>query len=394
MRKIVNQQGVNLCFAYFMTYAAGAAWFPLFTLFLQKSGLSGTESGITVSLIFVAMFVALPFWGLGADRWSRKKALIAAIISSSFSLLFYLLGNGFLFFFFWTLFFAVVFNPIPPLLDSLALDYTEDSKSVSFGHLRMFGSLGWLVAAPIVGYFIQENNIRLIFPVAALLYASNILFIWRMPERRKDPAAIKLSWVNLRHILGESRMIVFLLIILLVSVVSFCIQTFLAVYLDDMNASPQLIGWAFSIEGMSEIPFYFISAWLIRKAGLRKVFLFTLIVTAVRMFLYSVIHDPHDVLILELTHGISYALFFVTMVETANSLIPSAWRATGQSLIWASYNGLGALIGNALAGFLIDVYSVHRMFFINAVLLSVIVVFALIFFVTGKRNKVERVSCN
>lgn len=389
MEKIFKRQGINLTFTYLMTYAAGAAWFPLFTLFLQKSGLTGTQSGIVVSLVFVAMFVALPFFGIGADKWGRKKTLIVSVVVSSLSLCFFLLGHSILFFFMWTLFFSVVFNPIPPLIDSLALDYIEDHKILSFGHLRMFGSLGWLIAAPIVGHLIQENNIRLIFPLAAVLYAITILFIWQIPESRKVAGSLTLNWQNLKSILARSQIIAFLVIIFMVSVASFCIQTFLAVYLDELNASPRLTGWAFSFEGMSEIPFYFISAWLIKKIGLKKVFVLTLVVTAVRMFLYSVIHDPQTVLVVEFSHGISYALFFVTMVETANSLIPSEWRATGQSLMWASYSGLGALTGNALAGYLIDRFSVHRMFFIQAVFLSIVIVFALFFFAANRNNEIN-----
>lgn len=386
MKKQIESQGINLGLTYFMTYAAGAAWFPLFTLFLQKEGLSGTESGIIISIIFVAMFIALPFWGIGADKWGRKKTLIIALVASSASLLFYLLGNNFMFFFCWTIFFAIVFNPIPPLIDSLALDYIEKNKVISFGHLRMFGSLGWLIAAPIVGYFIQENNIRLIFPVAAVLYFINIVFIYRIPSQKRDETGLELNWKNLQPILKNPQLLTFLFIILLVAITSFCIQTFLAVYLDNLKASPQLIGWAFSFDGMSEVPFYFISAWLIRKIGLKKVFILTLVVTCVRMFLYSVIHDPKLVLIVEFTHGISFALYFVTMVETVNSLVPANWRATGQSLMWASYNGLGALLGNALTGFLIDTYSVHRMFLINAVALLVVTVFTSMFFVVNKKK--------
>ncbi len=49
--------------------------------------------------------------------------------------------------------------------------------------------------------------------------------------------------------------------------------------------------------------------------------------------------------------------------------------------MWASYQGLGALMGNALSGFLIDQYSVQQMFFYNAIGLSVICLFTLVYFV-------------
>ncbi len=270
MNKYFNSQSASLGAIYFVTYAAGAAWFPLFTLFLEKSGLTSTQAGIIISILFVAMFVALPFWGISADRWGRKKTLIIAVLVSVVSMLGFLLGNTFLFFFGWMIFFAIVFNPIPPLIDSLALDYVEQQQAISYGHLRMIGSLGWLIAAPIVGHFIEGNNINLIFPVAAGLYFLNILFIFKVKPLQSKQTGLELNWVNLGPVLRNPQLLTFLLIILLVAVTSFCIQTFLSVYLDRLHASPSLIGWAFSVEGMSEIPFYFISAWLIKKVRLAK----------------------------------------------------------------------------------------------------------------------------
>lgn len=372
---------------YVLTYAGGAAWFPLFTLFLEREGLSSTQSGLVVTLLFVAMFVALPFWGIGADKWGRKKTLVISIIVSSVSLLGFLLGNTFVFFMGWMIFFAVVFNPVPPLIDSLALDYIEGQKAISFGHLRMLGSLGWLIAAPIVGYFVETNSLNIIFPIAAFLYFINIFFIYSIKSEQSTSTGLELNLRNLGPVLKNKELIQFLVIILFVAITSFCIQTFLGVYLDDMNASTSLIGWAFSFEGMSELPFYFISAWLIKKIGLRRVFLFAMGITALRMFLYSIIHNPKYVLMVEFTHGISFALFFVTMVETINKLVPSNWRATGQSLMWASYNGLGALLGNAFAGYMIDRFSVHRMFLYNALALSIVSVFTYFFFVRGSIEK-------
>ncbi len=388
MGSYLNSQSVNIGMVYLLTYAAGAAWFPLFTLFLEKEGLSSTQSGLVVTILFVAMFVALPFWGFGADKWGRKKTLMISIIISSISLIGFLLGNTFVFFASWMAFFAIVFNPVPPLIDSLALDYIEGQKKISYGHLRMLGSLGWLIAAPIVGYFIENNELKLIFPIAAVLYFLNIVFVYRIKSVQSNVTGLELNLRNLGPVLKNGELIRFLIIILFVAITSFCIQTFLGVYLDDMNASTSLIGWAFSFEGMSEIPFYFISAWLIKKFGLRKVFLFTMTVTALRMYLYSIIHDPKFVLFVEFTHGISFALFFVTMVETMNRLVPSEWRATGQSLMWASYNGLGALLGNAIAGFLIDKFSVHNMFFYNAVALAIISILTYFFFVRSKPKQV------
>lgn len=364
--------------SYFLTYAAGAAWFPLFTLFLEKRGLTGTQAGLVISVIFVAMFVALPFWGIGADKWGRKVTLIVSATISSISLFGFILGNTFVFFFGWTLFFAIVFNPVPMLLDSLTLDHTERSKRVSYGQLRMFGSLGWLIAAPIVGHFLEGDQISRMFPIAAVLYLGSIVPIFFLKSESSKSTGLELNLRNLAPVLKNPGLVTFLVMIFFIAVTSFCIQTFLAVYFDNLNASSTLIGWAFSFDGIGELPFYFVSAFLIQKFGLKRIFIVTIVVTAVRMYLYAFIHDPRLALLVEFSHGISFALYFVAMVESVNRLVPSEWRATGQSLMWASYSGLGAIVGNTLSGRLKDLTSVHEMFLWNAIALTVVILVAVI----------------
>jgi MFS family permease len=91
----------------------------------------------------------------------------------------------------------------------------------------------------------------------------------------------------------------------------------------------------------------------------------------------------------EVTHGISFALFFVTIVEYVNYLVPSEWRATGQSLLWAFYYGIGAIVGNIWAGFLIDKYSAQSMFRVNGILLIVVLLIAAFVLLPRKEKKIS-----
>ena len=52
-------------------------------------------------------------------------------------------------------------------------------------------------------------------------------------------------------------------------------------------------------------------------------------------------------------------------MDYVNRLVPSEWRATGQSLLVMAYFGLGSILGNAWTGWLYDRYGVQRMFLIN-----------------------------
>jgi PPP family 3-phenylpropionic acid transporter len=72
-------------------------------------------------------------------------------------------------------------------------------------------------------------------------------------------------------------------------------------------------------------------------------------------------------------HGISWSLFWVVCVEYVNKLVREEWRATGQSLLYASYYGLGIIIGNFWTGYLADTHMrVSEIFLLNAGIVALV----------------------
>ena len=49
-----------------------------------------------------------------------------------------------------------------------------------------------------------------------------------------------------------------------------------------------------------------------------------------------------------------------------NNLVRDEWRVTGQSLLYAAYYGIGAIVGNFWTGYLQDELKVAEIFFLNA----------------------------
>jgi PPP family 3-phenylpropionic acid transporter len=115
--------------------------------------------------------------------------------------------------------------------------------------------------------------------------------------------------------------------------------------------------------------------------------LITVFVTAIRLFLYSVVKDPRAAIMIELLHGVSWSLFWVVCVEAVNRLVHEDWRATGQSLLYASYFGLGAIAGNYWTGYLYNSkMRVSEIFLLNA---GIVAIVGLLMWIFLKRRKLE-----
>jgi PPP family 3-phenylpropionic acid transporter len=128
------------------------------------------------------------------------------------------------------------------------------------------------------------------------------------------------------------------------------------------------------------LPLFYFSAKIIGRLGIKTTLVITVFATAIRMFLYSMIKNPHAAIFIEVLHGISWSLFWVVCVEYVNILVKENWRATGQSLLYAAYFGAGAIAGNFWTGYLYDMkMKIAAIFLLNAGIVSVVGFLMIIF---------------
>jgi len=360
-----------------MYCASLAAWQPLLAVYFNEVGISGLRIGIIMSIAPIMVFLVQPMWGVVADRWGRRRTLLFTMFLASFAILGYVWNGGFWFFFLWTVVVAFATNPIGTLLDSTILDYVKEKQDSSYGRFRMWGAIGWMVSAPIVGSIITGRSIRLIFPISMAV----MLLGWLTGFLGRDKSTIKgaieeASWANLSGVLRNWRLIIFLAIAFFNGVGTAPIWSFYGVYLKDIGASRQLMGFAFGLDAAIELPFYFFSNVFVKRFGARRVLTFSILMFAIRLFLYSFISTPLLAVSVELMHGLTFSLFVVSAVEYVNELVPPAWRATGQSLYAAACFGAGTLAGNTFAGYLYDQMPLQQVYRFSGWLLLIVTVVA------------------
>ncbi|MNF98111.1 galactoside permease [compost metagenome] len=155
----------------------------------------------------------------------------------------------------------------------------------------------------------------------------------------------------------------------------------------ELGASSTTVGLGLSFQGLCELPFFYFSSKIIQKIGFKSTLLLTIAATIVRLFLYSFIKNPYLAIPIELLHGLSWSLFWVVCVEYTNALVPENWRATGQSLLYAAYFGVGTIMGNFLVGYFQELkYTISETFAISGT--SVIMVFVIAWlFLKDKRKQ-------
>lgn len=375
LKSTINQ-GIVLRVIFFVASSGFATWSIFFNIYLKESiGFSNSQIGVISGILPFATLFILPIWGILADKYRRKTMFLLALFMSMILINAILLYNNFYHFLGFMLIFGTFYSPLTPMLDTIALDYVEQNPNDSYGEIRLWSSAGWAFSTIVVGYLLKGIEIKYVFPItgAFFLAAGIFMVLFYQPLKiTKSIDSIKFShfW---QLVAKNPRLLVFIFIIFIYGILTAPVMLFINMYYNEIGAQSHQIGYAFAVQALFELPFFFYGKKLLKKFGATKVMLFAMAVTMLRMFLYGMTNNPNLAIAIGTMHGVTIGLFLVSVIEQIHSFIPSKWRASGQSFIYIFYFGVGTALGYTLSGFLSEKYSVKSTMLIMAVSISVLI---------------------
>jgi PPP family 3-phenylpropionic acid transporter len=347
--------------AFYLLYFAGmAALLPFLTLYYEQIGLSGRQIGLLAGISPLLTLLSAPLWGGLADATQRHKFLLMAALGSSLVVVLVLsLATTFLALIPVVVAYAFLMAPIMPLVDNTVVAMLGDRKD-EYGKQRLWGAVGWGVAAPIAGSLIDRTGLQWAFYGCAILMFGNLIISSRLPVRRGDVGGQ--FWRGLRLLLADRQWIIFLVTIL-VGGMSLAISiSFLFLYLDDLGAGKTLMGLSLTVATISELPVWFFANRLLERWGTRRLLAFSLLACALQAFAYSLIETPWLVLPIQLLHGPAFSAMWAAGVSYVSEIAPEGTGATAQGLFSGVGMGLRAALGAFVGGLLYDGLGAVSMF--------------------------------
>ncbi|MEO8289353.1 MAG: MFS transporter [Chloroflexota bacterium] len=365
---------------YFFFYGASAAYVPFFSVFLARKGLSGSEIGLLMAIGPLMAFLVAPSLTALADRhgW-RVRMLCVSLAAMALILLIVPLPDSFAGLLPVMAVLSLVGSPIGPIADGLVARMSS-RRGLSYGKMRLWGSLSWAAVAAIGGALWQEMGFFFMFPFAALLILLTIPLARLLEEDGPTEAHAKPS---VRVVMSGGKMRVLLVATLAMGLCMSVGATFAGIYLDQLGGGQLLVGLFAGVTAASELPIMHWSDPIMRRFGGPWTLVLSYVLFGGSYLGLVLIKEPALLLLVAVIQGIGFGLFLPTTVRLVADWTPPEWSSTSQGVLSAGMWGLAPLIAGPLGGSVYDAWGAEAVFLLCVAAAAVAALVIVIAYLAG-----------
>ena len=384
--------GVQLSIMMFFQYFIWSAWYVTMGTYMKENlHATDVQIGAAFSALAIATMISPFFVGMVADRYFAAQRIIGVLHLAGAILLFCAtsITNNTLFY--WAiLFYSLLYMPTIALTNSIAFSQMTDPGK-QFPWIRVFGTIGWIVAGTLVGNLGIEKNAAT-FHIAAAVSVILGFYSFALPD---TPPKAKASGTSASKALGIEAMVLFKskpYLIFFIAAVLVCIP--LAFYYGFANPFLNEIGMNNAAGKMilgqvSEGLFIIAIPFLFNKIGVKKMLILGMGAWVLRYVFFAFGYtNPASWMLYAgiILHGVCYDFFFVTGYMYTEKKAGEKIKNSAQGLFTFATYGLGMFIGTWVSGFVAEQYQTgnthnwQSIWLVPAAIAGAVLLYFIIFF--------------
>lgn len=356
---------VKLSVMMFLEFFIWGAWFVTMGTYLIKNlSATGTQNAGAYATQALGAIIAPFIIGLIADRYFSAQKILGVLHLVGAALLYYVTTvQSFDGFYPGILAYMVIYMPTLALVNSVSFKQMLN-PSKEFPWIRVFGTLGWIVAGVIIGWlgWEQQGTLVLTFKMAAIASVILGLLSFTLPETPPGKKGQKTTFgdiIGLDSIgmLKNRSYLVFFLASVAICIPLAFYYNFTNPFLNEVGmkraAGVQSLGQVSEFAFMVAMPFFFV------RLGVKKMLAMGMLAWALRyvLFAYGDAGNGYWMLVAGIViHGVCYDFFFVTGQIYTDNLAGERFKSAAQGFITLATYGVGMLIGFYLSGPIVDSY--------------------------------------
>lgn len=338
---------------YFFYFAFIGAFSPYFSLFLQSVGRSAAQIAWLMSLMSVMRMLAPTLWGWLADRLGVRTPIVRlSALLSVLGFAGFLVSDAYEAQFVSMALLAFFWSAALPLVDVLTFRHLA-GQAGRYGKIRVWGSVGFVVAVLGLGYVLDDVPIRMLLWIALATLGGILAFALTIPEACSEGAVE--DPVPLRDVLVRPEVAALLLACFFMSAAHGALYVFYSVHLVAHGYSKSLVGWMWTLGVIAEILVFMGMPRLLKAYSLRGLLVFSFIAAVLRFVLIGWGAEWLGVLVFaQLLHGATFGVYHAAAVVAVNSWFGTRHQARGQALYGSISFGAGGMIGGLISGYTWD----------------------------------------
>jgi len=339
---MVTESSLNHIRLFYGAYfAAMGLVLPFFPVYLDGRGFDAVLIGFMTGLLALAKVVAPPWIGHLLDSSPQNQghrfivvaswlaAFSALVIAFAFNV--YLLAAI-------VLLFGVFWAAVLPLTDGLSVSVSE-SDVADYGRLRVWGSIGFVIASLAGGVWLVDENI------ATFPYLLAALMVVLALAAQGFPRAEQIQEPDSGHTPFSKDFYLLLVVAFIMQISHGAYYGFFSLYLADAGFSGWQIGLYWVIGVIAEIVLMWRWSRSVQKVAPALLFSICLALAALRWLGTGLTTDVVLLVGLQLLHAASFAAFHVSAIAWVKRIAPNNRHGAAQGLFSAAGFGLGSTIG-------------------------------------------------
>jgi len=347
----------------FLQFFIWGAWFVTMGTYLSKNlNATAVQNASAYATQALGAILAPFIIGLIADKYFSAQRILAVLHIVGAILMFYASQAAD-----FTGFYPLILSYMILYMPTLALVNTVSFKqmlnpSKEFPPIRIFGTVGWIVAGLLIGWLGWEQNGSLVltFKVAAAVSLALGLLCFTLPD---TPPAKKGQSTSIRDILGldaigllkNRSFLVFFIASVAICVPLAFYYNFTNPFLNEVGvkraAGIQTLGQFSEFIFMLAMPFFFV------RLGVKKMLAMGMLAWTLRYLCFAFGNaDANYWMLLAgiIIHGVCYDFFFVAGQIYTDNLAGEKYKNSAQGFITLATYGVGMLIGFSISGPIVD----------------------------------------
>lgn len=404
-----SSTGASLSLMMFLEYFVWGAWYVTVGTYMKVNlGASDGQIGATYGALAIATMISPFFVGMVADRFFAAQRIMGVL---------HLVGAALLFLatrienpntFYWViLFYSLLYMPTIALSNSVAFGQMTDPGK-QFPWIRVFGTVGWIVAGLLIGALGIEKTGSTFYMAAAASAALGVIsFI--LPNtppkgRTADGTAAGALGTEAFVLFRNKPYLIFFIAAILVCIPLSFYYGFANLFLNEAgmeNAASRMI-----LGQVSEAVFILAIPFLFNRIGVKNMLLLGMVAWILRYlcFAYGNVETANWMLYAGiLLHGICYDFFFVTGYMYTEKKAGAQIKNAAQGLFTFATYGLGMFIGTYFSGLIAGMYTLDRVnpftnmnghdwtsiWYVPAIIAALVLLYFILFFKEKKNTPVQ-----